>query len=313
MPSLQPLALLTLTAFGAAIACSVPPARSQGALANDQNLSQQEPDWSAIERALGRRGQLGDGGLYRVGMPRSDLSVTVRGIPIRPALSLGSWVGFKSSGDGKVVVMGDLVLTEAELNPVLARLQEGGVGQTAIHKHLPDHTPALWWTHVHAYGVGVELAATLRDALALTATPAAATPAPTAPETPFGIDTAAVRETLGRGGRLSGGVYQVGAGRVETIRAMGIDVPPAMGVGTVINFQPAGNGRVVVNGDFAMIASEVDSVIRALRINGIEVVAVHNHLVNEEPRLYFVHFFAHDNAIALARGLRAALDRTNVR
>lgn len=313
MPLFRPVTALTSTALWAAIACSVPAARSQGAPATDPNPSRQEPDWSAIERALGRRGQLGDGQLYRVGMPRSDLSVTVRGIPIRPALSLGSWVGFKSSGDGKVVVMGDLVLTEAELNPVIARLQQGGIGLAAIHKHLPDHTPALWWTHIHAHGVGVELAATLREALALTGTPAAPPAQSPGAEASFGIDTAAVRHALGRGGRVNGGVYQVGAGRAETVRVMGIEVPPAMGVGTVINFQPTGNGSAVVNGDFAATATEVDSVVRALGANRIEVVSIHNHLVNEEPRLYFIHFFGHGQAVALARGLRAALDRTNVR
>jgi hypothetical protein len=271
----------------------------------------QEPDWAAVERALGRAGQVQPGGVYRVGMPRSDLQVTVRGIPIRPALSLGSWIGFKPSGDGSVVMTGDLVLTESELNPVLARLQQGGIGQSAVHKHLPEHTPALWWTHVAARGNPTALAATVREALALTKTPPPA--AAPAAEPPFPLDTTALRTALGRGGRVSGGVYQVSASRAETIRALGIEVPASMGVGTVINFQPTGGGRAVVNGDFAMIGTEVDSVVRALRDNKLDVVELHNHLVNEEPRLYFVHFFAEDDALTLARGLRAVLGRTNVR
>ncbi len=289
-----------------------PAASLQGQTGGHTSGPVQDPDWGAVERALGRRGQLQDGGLYRVGMPRSDLTVTVRGVVIRPALSLGSWVGFKGSGGGNVVMMGDLVLTESELGPVLERLQQGGVGQAAIHKHLPEHSPALWWTHVHARGNAVEIATALRGALALTGTPASAPPA--APATsPVGIDTAAVREALGRGGRVSGGVYQVGAGRRETIRAMGIEVPPAMGVGTAINFQPTGGGRAVVNGDFVMIPSEVDGVLRSLRASGIEAIGLHNHLLAEEPRLAFVHFWAHDDAVRLARGLRTALDLTNVR
>lgn len=294
-------------------ACSGTADRSREPAADTQGGTPPVVDWTTVEQALGRTGQLQDGGLYRVAMPRTDLAVTVRGLPIRPALSLGSWIGFKPSGDGQVVVMGDLVLTEAELNQVLSRLQQGGVGQAAIHKHLPDQSPALWWTHVHAKGNAVEIAATVREALALTGTPTAGPPAPAGAQSRFGIDTAAVRAALGRGGRVSGGVYQVGAGRAETIRAMGIEVPPAMGVGTVLNFQPTGNGRALVNGDFAMIAGEVDSVLRVLRAGGIEVYGLHNHLVNEEPRLYFVHFWAHEDAVLLARRLRAVLDRTNVR
>lgn len=309
-PWFRPLVLLA--GFTPLLSCSGTPDLGRDSPAADQS-GMQEIDWAAVEQALGRRGQLQDGGLYRVGMPRTDLAVTVRGTPIRPALSLGAWIGFKPSADGQVVVMGDLVLTEAELNPVLSRLQAGGVGQAAIHKHLPDESPALWWTHLHAKGNAVEIAATVREALALTGTPTTVPPPSAGAETPFGIDTAAVRAALGHGGRVSGGVYQVGAGRVETIRAMGIEVPPAMGVGTVMNFQPTGNGRARVNGDFAMIAAEVDSVVHALRTNGIEVFGLHNHLVNEEPRLYFVHFWAHDDAVILARGLRAALQRTNVR
>jgi len=314
-PRMKPLTLLMVSGLGVAnVGCSAAPARGETSVARQKpDSTAQEPDWTAVERALGRRGQLQEGGLYRVGMPRTDLAVTVRGVPIRAALSLGSWIGFKSSGGGKVLVMGDLVLTESELNPVLSRLQQGGVGQTAVHKHLPDHSPPLWWTHVRAQGDPIAIAATMREALALTSTPGSAPAAPGSAETPFGIDTAAVRRALGREGRVTGGVYQVSAGRAETIRALGIDLAPAMGVGTVMSFQPTGNGRAVINGDFAMIATEVDSVLRALRENRIEVVELHNHLVDEEPRLYFVHFWAHDEAITLARGLRKALDRTNVR
>ncbi|HUF51006.1 MAG TPA: DUF1259 domain-containing protein [Longimicrobiales bacterium] len=267
-------------------------------------------DWSAVAAALGRPGVAQPGDVHRFGMPRSDLTVTSHGVSIQPALALGSWVAFKARAAGDAVMMGDLVLTEHELNPVLERLQQGGVSQTAIHKHLLDEEPAIWWTHVHGHGDPVQLAQTLRAALALTATPPG-TPAATA--TPLELDTAQIRAIIGHSGRATGGVYNVSVPRAETIRAMGIEVPPSMGVSTVMNFQPTGGNRAAINGDFVMVAAEIPDVVQALRTNGINVVSLHNHLTDEEPRLFFMHFWAHDDAVALARGLRTALDRTNSR
>jgi hypothetical protein len=279
------------------------------ACAAPQRGGAQQIDWRAVDQALGRTGQMQPGDVYRFSMPRSDLNVTTRGVTIRPALSLGSWIAFKASGPNSAVAMGDLVLTEAEFNRVIARLQQGGVGQTAIHKHLPEHSPGLWWTHIHAHGDPVAIARTVRDALALTGTP----PQPAQPPAaaPIDLDTAAVGTALGVAGRVNGGVYQVGVPRRETIRAMGIEVPPAMGMATVINFQPTGGGRAAINGDFVMIASEVDAVVKALADAAIEVVSLHNHLTDEQPRLMFMHFWANDDAVKLARGLRTALERTN--
>lgn len=267
-------------------------------------------DWKAVDRAMGRTGVSAPGGVHRFGMPRADLVVTSEGVRVRPALALGSWLAFKPTSGGRAVAMGDLVLTEAELNPVLARLQEGGVGQTAIHKHLLRESPAIWWTHVHAEGDPVRIAATVRAALALTGTPGEAPP--TLLSEAFPLDTAAIRRTLGHGGRVSGGVYQVSVPRVETIRSHGVQVPPSMGTATAINFQPTGEGRAAIGGDFVMTAGEVDRVIKALRANGIQVVSLHNHMTDETPRLFFMHFWADDDAMKLARGLRAALDQTNV-
>lgn len=286
---------------------------ASAATAGESGLLDQQIDWQVVDSAMGRPGQTQEGGVHRYSMPRGDLTVTVEGVRIRPALSLGSWIAFKPSAGTEAVAMGDLVLTEAEYNQVIGRLQEGGVGQTAIHKHLPEESPALWWTHVHARGNPAEIANTIREALALTGTPAPTTaPATDSPE-PLPLDTAQLASILGRAGRVNGGVYQVSFPRAETIRSMGIEVPPSMGVATAINFQPTGGGRAAINGDFVMTASEVDAVTRALRENGIQVVSLHNHLVDEEPRLFFMHFWANDDAVALARGLRAALDATNVR
>jgi hypothetical protein len=269
----------------------------------------QQVDWSAVEQAFGRKGQAQPGDVYRFNMPRSDLAVTVQGVRIRPALSLGSWVAFKPTGANEAVAMGDLVLTEAELNRVISRLEQGGVGLMGVHKHLPQMTPPVWWTHIHAHGNPVEIARTLKEALALSGTPTAA-PAP-APAAPSDLDTAAVARALGRSGKVNGGVYQVSVPRAEAIRSMGTDVPAAMGTATAINFQPTGGGKAAVNGDFVMTAGEIDPVVQALRANGIEVVSLHNHMTDDEPRLFFMHFWANDDAVKLARGLKAALDRTN--
>lgn len=267
-------------------------------------------DWAPVDAAMGRTGAAQAGGEYRFSMPRSDLTVTVDGVQIRPALALGSWVAFMPTGSDETVVMGDLVLTEDEYNSVMARLHQGGIGQTAIHKHLPEHSPDLWWTHVHGRGNPVQLAETIREAIALTSTPPAAAAPATPP--PLDLDTAQIRQVLGRSGNANGGIYNVSFGRAETIRAAGIEVPPAMGLATVMNFQPTGGGGAVINGDFSMVPSEVDAVVRTLLENGIQVVSMHNHTSDEEPRLVLTHFWGNGDALTLARGLRAALDHTNV-
>ena len=266
-------------------------------------------DWSAVERAMGRTALAQPGDVHRFSMPRSDLAVTVEGVRIRPALALGSWIAFKATSDG-AMAMGDLVLKESEVAPVMSRLQEAGIGQTAVHHHLLHETPRVVYMHVHGHGDPVRIAEGVRAALALTSTPAQSPGAPAA-AAELGIDTSGIAGALGHGGRVNGGVYQVSVPRAETIRDGGIEIPPSMGLGTAINFQPTGGGRAAITGDFVMIASEVNAVIRALRENGIEVTSLHNHLLNDEPRLFFMHFWANDDALKLARGLRAGLDATN--
>jgi hypothetical protein len=267
-------------------------------------------DWAAVDRALGRTGAEQPGGVRRYAMPRSDLEVTSKGVAIRPGFALGSYVVMLPTGGADAVVMGDLVLTETERDAVLARLQQSGVEQTASHKHLLDESPRIWWTHVHAHGDPVVIAKSIRDALALSGTPPAA-PAAAPPAAKIAIDTAQIDRILGQPGRNNGGIYQVNVPRAETIRSGGIDLPPSMGLAIALNFQPTGGGRAAINGDFVMVASEVNPVIRALEENGIQVVELHNHLLDEEPRLFFLHFWANDDAVKLARGLRAALDKTN--
>jgi hypothetical protein len=251
-----------------------------------------------------------DGGVRRYSMPRSDLQVTAASVRLRPAFALGSWLAMKPAANGGVVAMGDLVLLEDELNPVLTALQAGGIGQTAIHHHVMRETPRILYVHVHGHGDPVAVARTIRTALTRTGTPA---PTPASAPPALDLDTAAVRAALGYGGRANGGVYQVSVPRAETIRDGGEVIPSSMGLATAINFQPTGNGRAAITGDFVITAAEVNAVIKALRDNDIEVTSLHNHLLNDEPRLFFMHFWREGDAVALARGLRAALDHTNSR
>jgi hypothetical protein len=268
-------------------------------------------DWAKVDAAMGRSAVMQPGDVHRYNMPRSDLHVTAAGVQVRPAFALGSWIAFKAHGSG-AVAMGDLVLTPEELAPVLAKLQQGGVEQTAIHHHIIQESPRILYVHVHGHGDPVAIATTVRAALALTGTPPAAPPAAASSE-PFGIDTTAVTAALGHPGRINGGVWQVSVPRTETIRSGDFEVPPSMGLGTAINFQPTGGGKAAITGDFVLLGTEVNPVIKSLGEHRIAVTSLHNHLLDENPRLFFMHFWANDDAVTLARGLKAALDLTNSR
>jgi hypothetical protein len=311
---------------------SSPSATPSGGASGGGSGVPREIDWKAVDAAMGRTGAEQPGNVRRYGMPRSDMRVTVQGVPIKPGFALGSWLAMTPHGDSagqpRVMAMGDMVLKESEVAPVMTALQAGGVEQTAVHHHVLHETPRVLYMHVHAMGDPVKIAQTVRTALGRTSTPSAtpsAAPAggdrgdgasagqPGAGAEALGIDTAAVARALGHGGKVNGGVYQVSVPRAETIRDAGMEVPASMGLATAINFQPTGGGKAAITGDFVMIASEVNPVIRALRDNGIEVTSLHNHLLADEPRLFFMHFWANADAATLARGLRAALDRTNSR
>lgn len=269
-------------------------------------------DWKQVDAGLGKSGTLQPDGAYKVGMPRSDLHVTAAGVAVKPALALGSWVAFKQVSDTEAMLMGDLVLLESEVGPVLGKLQEGGIEQTALHNHLQRESPRVMYMHITGRGTPARLAAAVHAALALSATPFG-TPASPAPPTSLGIDTAQIGQILGYHGKVNGGVYQVGVPRAEKITADGIDVPPSMGLATAINFQPTGGGKAAITGDFVLIGSEVNPAIRALRDNGITITALHSHMLTDSPHLFFMHYWANDDALKLARGLRAALDKMNVK
>lgn len=272
-----------------------------------------EPWEQEVAAAIGKPGTEMPGGVYRIGLPRSDLKVTLDGVAIKPALALGSWLAFVGHGQGQVMVMGDLVLTDTEVNPVMAKLISGGVEITALHNHLLRNTPHTMYMHIAGHGAPGPLAKLLHDALALSGTPltAPAAAAPAAPET-VDLDTAALDRILGYKGKVGGGVDAFGIPRAEAPRDGDMALPPAMGAAIAINFQPTGGGKAAITGDFVLIASEVNPVLKALRENGIEVTALHNHMLDDQPRLFFMHFWANDDAQKLARGLRAALDKVNV-
>lgn len=269
-------------------------------------------DWKAVDQAMGRAGKPQPGDVYKYAFPRSDLRVTVGRVAVKPALALGGWVAFKRTGGGDAMAMGDLVLRDREVTAVLTKLEQMGVTPTAVHNHLLRESPRVVYMHIEARGDPTTIARAVHAALALTGTPPARADG-AAPATPFPLDTARIAAALGRSGSINGGVYQVGVPRAEIIRVDGMEVPPAMGVATGLNFQPTGGGKAAVTGDFVLIASEVKPVMQALRAAGIEITALHSHMLTEEPRLFFMHFWADDDAVAVARGLREALDRMNVK
>ena len=275
-----------------------------------QAKTQTPGDWKEVDRVLGRAGNV-QGETYRVGFPRSDLRVTVGAVKVRPSLALGSWVAFKQTDDSTAMLMGDLVLLPVEVGSVIDALQRGGIEQTALHNHLASESPHLVYLHIGARGRPVALATAVHQALGFTRTPAP--DAKSSPPPPLGLDTVQIAQTLGAHGKANGGVYQVSVPRAETVTLDGTEVPPAMGVATAINFQAIGATTAAATGDFVLIASEVNPVLRTLRANGIAVTALHSHLVNETPRLLFMHFWGQGDALKVARGLRAALDQMNIK
>jgi hypothetical protein len=275
------------------------------------SASAADMDWSRVDEALGKKGTDQPAGVHKYGLPRSDLSVTLDGVAIKPALALGSWLAFQPAGDG-AMVMGDLVLTDAEISPVMQRLIQGGVEITAIHNHLLRTSVPVFYMHVGGHGDPVKLAEALHAGLALSKTPLSQASA-ASPAAPLELDTAAIEQTLGYKGTPNGGVYQFSIPRAEPITEAGMAVPASMGTATALNFQPTGGGKAAITGDFVLLGSEVNPILKTLRQHGIEVTALHSHMIDDSPHLYFMHFWANDDAQRLAQGLRAALDLANLK
>ncbi|OBI31414.1 peptidase M23 [Mycobacterium sp. E1386] len=272
-----------------------------------------DADWKSVADVLGRSGKLGDNDTaYRINLPRNDLHITSYGVDIRPGLSLGGYVAFARYDNNETLMMGDLVVTEDELPKVTDALQAHGIAQTGLHKHLLQQNPPVWWTHVHAMGDAVQLAQGIKAALDATSISPAIPPP--AQQPPVDIDVAGVQQALGRKGTSDGGLFKYSITRKDTIVQDGHILPAAsLNLTTVVNFQPVGGGRAAINGDFILIAPEVQKVIQALRAGNIQIVEVHNHGLTEEPRLFYMHYWAIDDAVTLAKALRPALDATNLR
>jgi len=275
-------------------------------------VAQPQPDlWKPVESALGRSGTMQPDGAYKFGMPRGDLHVSVGGVAIKAGFALGSWAAFNKLGSD-AMAMGDLVLTEDELTPVVTKLQQRGIDVTAIHNHLLHETPRVMYVHFHGHGDAIQIARALHDALELTKTPAQGPPPPPNPPD-LGFDQSAVERALGYKGKNNGGVLQFSVPRGEKITSDGTPIPNSMGLGTAINFQSTSGGKTAITGDFVMIGSEVNQVLAALRAGGVEVTALHSHMLMEQPRLFFMHFWANDDPAKLAHTLRTALEKMNVK
>jgi hypothetical protein len=272
------------------------------------NAHAQAIDWQKVDDTLGRKPAV-SGDVHRYGFPRTDLAVTLDDVAIKPSLALGGWIAFKPMHDG-AMVMGDLVLLQTEVRPVMAKMIEGGLDITALHNHLLRGNPETLYMHVAGQGDPVKLATAIHDALAASKTPLTVAAASSPPA--IDLDTAQLDQIIGVKGQNNGGVYAFAVPRRDPVSEGGMEVAPVgpMGVAQGINFQPTGGGKAAITGDFVLTGDEVNPVIKTLLANGIEVTAVHSHMLDEQPRLFFLHFWANDDALKLAKGLRGALDKT---
>ncbi|WP_063690868.1 DUF1259 domain-containing protein [Bradyrhizobium stylosanthis] len=269
----------------------------------------QDVDWQKVDEAMGRKPVV-TGDVHRYGFPRTDLNVTLDGVTIKPALALGGWVAFKPAHGG-AMAMGDLVLLESEINPVMLKMIANGLEITAVHNHLLGASPATFYMHVAGHGDPVGIATAIKEGLAESKTPLSV-PAAAAPPPAVDLDTVQLDQIIGVKGQANGGVYQFNVPRRDPVTEQGMQLSPVgpLGVAIAINFQPTGGGKAAITGDFVLTGDEVNPVIKALRSHGIAVTALHSHMLDEQPRLFFMHFWANDDAIKLANGLRAALDKT---
>src|ERR1700681_1868358 len=243
-------------------------------------------DWKKIDAALGKTAAV-SGEVHRYGLPRSDLHVTLDGVAIKPALALGGWVAFAPM-HGEAMLMGDLVLLETEITPVMTKLLDSGLDITAIHNHVLRASPATFYMHVAGHGDPEKMAAAIRAALSSESKTPFDTPATTAAAAPaVDLDTAKLDEIMRAKGNATGGVYQFGIPRRDTAMEGGM------------------GGKAAITGDFLVTGNEVNPLIRALRAGDIEVTAIHSHMLDEEPRMFFIHFWANDDAVKLAHGVRA--------
>lgn len=265
-------------------------------------------DTARVEQLTGAKGKADRAtGVFKVSAPRSDLAVTVGGVKLTPPSGLTSWAAFQSAGSG-VMVMGDMVLTEEQVNPVMSVALDNGLEVTALHNHFLGETPRVMFMHIGGHGSVDALAGAVGKVFARIKEPGE--PVPTADIDPAStqLDTDKIATALGHRGDLGGGVYKVTIGR--TAHMHGQAIGSTMGVNTWAAFSGSSE-RAVVDGDFAMLESELQPVLKALRHSGILIVAIHQHMTGEEPRVMFLHYWGVGPAEELARGVRSALDQTH--
>jgi Domain of Unknown Function (DUF1259) len=296
------------TVLTAGAQVTLPPGQTVHAAARQQA----DIDWSAVEQALGKSGTMMPGNVFRINMPRSDLSVTVEGVPVKANFALGSYAAFKpmDDGSGTAMVMGDLVLLDEEVQGVMAGLFGNGLQVAAVHNHLNQISPHVMYMHYEGMGDPVQLASGLHAALSVSKTPFGPTPPGPPPAGPQ-LDADMLQGILGHNGQVNNSVLAISVPRAETVTENGVQLLPAMGVTTALNFQPTDGGKAAITGDFALTADEVNPVASTLRAAGIEVTAVHSHALGDQPRLFYMHFWANDDPAKLATALRSAVDQTN--
>jgi hypothetical protein len=272
-------------------------------------------NWTVVGDALGKDLESKGDGIYEVRFPRTDLEVASQNVKLNPSLDLGTEIYFQEVGNGMAMMMGEVVLTEDEVDPVITQLEQGGIEMTALHKHMRDESPRIWWMHVHSHGDPVQAARALRSALDKSGTPLRGSAEESASKD-LGFDTHQLDQVMGYQGQTEGGVYKFvipyGGTIVDTSTAATIPAEMEAAGSSALFFQPTSGGKAVTNGELLMTADEVNPVAQALRKNNIQVVSVHNHLIEEEPRLFFMHFWGNDDATKLGQGLRAALDKMSV-
>jgi protein-tyrosine-phosphatase len=291
--------LRTLVMLGAAVLAGGRAARAQDMPA----------DYGAVLAALGKKGDFKDG-VLKVNIPRGDLRVTIAGRPAPTPFGFGGWIALTKGAGGAEVLMGDLVLTQDEVNPVMSALLDNGLDVTALHNHFFWEEPRIFYMHVHGMGTAEDLARRMRPAIRIIddAASRAASPAPAGSPAP-GVNGAAVSAIIGHPGEQNGPVYKITIGRPDIdLRAHGAVVNARMGLNTWAAFAGT-DADAMVAGDVAMLEPEVTPVLKALRANGLEVVAIHHHMTDVKPVVIFLHYFGRGTAETLARGVRAAVDQ----
>lgn len=271
----------------------------------EEKSVEKQPDWKTLEHIFGRKGTIQES-VFKITFPRSDLKVKVGEVMIEPGLALTGWLAFKPHGN-ETMMMGDLVLLDTEVPPVISKLSSSGIEITALHNHLINEMPSVMYLHVEGHGQPTKLAEKVKETLAQTGTPLTQ---PSDIQQPSTFDWTKVEAIMGQKGHRSGNLLQFNIPRAETITENNIVIPPSMGVASPINFQAVGK-KAATTGDFVLLADEVNPVIRELTAHGIIVTAIHNHMLVESPRLFFMHFWGYDDPEKLVRGLKSALDKTN--